>query len=228
MFRFLKAIGAPGSTGFFVTFAALGLLALVRPRTRRAGRILLVTLVATYTVLSLPFVAASIVPWSPTPSLDDVARMQPFDEIFALDGDSNLARAELTIALDRAIKARTIWIVGPGDLRGDLYSRGLPQDRSRMAYGSTTYDQVSEIRKLIKYYKVRRAILVVSRVQARRVVALAARQGLDVIVVASPANREPATSGAGRFLPSTAALKLSRDAIYEQAALVYYRFKGWI
>ena len=174
-FWWLKAIGGPGSTGFFIVVAAIAVAALLRRRTRRAGKILVAALLVTYTILSLPVVASSFVPASSAARLEDVVRMQPFDEIFALDGDDNAARAELAMAVDRVIKVRNVWGVGTGDVWGELKSRGFPEERLRIAYGDTTYLQVVEVRKLMKYHEARRAVLITSRSQAQRVARVARR-----------------------------------------------------
>ena len=73
-----------------------------------------------------------------------------------------------------------------------------------------------------------RSAMVVSRLQVPRVAALAARSGVHMPLLASPLDREPATTGSWRLIPSYGALCASRDAIYELAALRYYRWRGWI
>jgi hypothetical protein len=61
-----------------------------------------------------------------------------------------------------------------------------------------------------------------------RIRALTATRGLDLTLLSSPLDDEPAMEGWGRFRPSYVALRTSRDAIYEHVALVYYRWRGWI
>ncbi len=51
---------------------------------------------------------------------------------------------------------------------------------------------------------------------------------LFVRLIESPVDVEPASTGALAFVPTYYALRLSRDAIYEHAALRYYRWHGWI
>ena len=72
-----------------------------------------------------------------------------------------------------------------------------------------------------------RAVIVVSRLQLPRVKAIAASQGLALVFVASPIDVEPPTGGAWGFGPSYASLRVSRDAIYELAALAYYDWRGY-
>jgi hypothetical protein len=70
--------------------------------------------------------------------------------------------------------------------------------------------------------------VIASRLQAARVDALIRTARLPVTLLSSPVDEEPPVSGAARFVPSYIALRMSRDAIYEHAALVYYRWRGWI
>jgi hypothetical protein len=60
------------------------------------------------------------------------------------------------------------------------------------------------------------------------VAGLVRRADLPTVLIASPVDTEPATSGWWLFVPSYYALRVSRDAIYEHAALAYYARKGWI
>jgi hypothetical protein len=61
-----------------------------------------------------------------------------------------------------------------------------------------------------------------------RVAALAQTAGLELDLLASPVDQEPPTEGVWRLVPTYLALRVSRDAIYEHAALAYYRWRGWI
>jgi len=51
---------------------------------------------------------------------------------------------------------------------------------------------------------------------------------MNVVVVPSPVDAEPTNSGAKRWLPSLAGLRLSRDGLYERIAVAYYRRNGWM
>jgi hypothetical protein len=48
------------------------------------------------------------------------------------------------------------------------------------------------------------------------------------VLLPSPVDHEPAHQGWKLWLPSFAALRVSREALYELAALEYYRLRGWI
>jgi hypothetical protein len=58
--------------------------------------------------------------------------------------------------------------------------------------------------------------------------ALIRSRNCPVALLPSAVDAEPPTAGTDRFVPSYLALRLSRDAIYEHAALVYYRSRRFI
>jgi hypothetical protein len=68
--------------------------------------------------------------------------------------------------------------------------------------------------------------VIASRVQMPRIAALMEVEGVRVLLVPSPLDREPVSSGFRALMPSCAALLASRDAIYEHAALAWYRWRG--
>jgi hypothetical protein len=72
-----------------------------------------------------------------------------------------------------------------------------------------------------------RTAVIVSRLQLPRVAAIAQSRGQQVIAVASPVDVEPPTTGFRAIVPSYASLRLSRDALYELAALAYYGRRGY-
>jgi uncharacterized SAM-binding protein YcdF (DUF218 family) len=75
---------------------------------------------------------------------------------------------------------------------------------------------------------VQRAAIVASRLHTPRVTAIAKQLRMNVVVVPSPVDAEPTNSGAKRWLPSLAGLRLSRDGLYERIAVAYYRRNGWM
>ena len=84
------------------------------------------------------------------------------------------------------------------------------------------------IKRWIERTGAKRPALVTSRLQAPRIRELARHEQLDVTVVPARLEKEPPASGYRFWLPSLAALALSREALYERVALVYYRRNGWI
>lgn len=226
----LKAIGAPGSLGFFAVGAAAGLfLVVVSKRTRRSGRLVLMTLVIVYLALSLPWVSDLVSTVLPRPSIQRPTPSDKIDQLFVLDGDNYRARAKTACEVFAQHRPRIVWIQGSMDLRDELVACGVPADL--WAWGSGGNRTTQQVRN-VQQHAVRpdagRLALVVSRVQLPRVAALVRAAGLDVAIIASPVDREPASSGFGRLLPSFSALAVSRDAIYEIAAYAYYRLNGWL
>ena len=230
-FAWLKSIGGPGSAGFFLVVAAVALVLVVASRrTRRAGRLVLLLLCAVYVFLSLPIVGDLIADDTRPFDATRAAELGPIEDIFVFDGDSYESRAALTADLDRSMKIRNVWILGYITLRDALAAAGVTDGHLRWGYteDSTTYGQVVRMRKVMEHYKIARAVAVTSRIQATRIRLLIERSGLDAVVVASRMNFEPGASGSWRFVPSLGGLALSRDALYERAAVLYYRWKGRI
>jgi hypothetical protein len=87
-----------------------------------------------------------------------------------------------------------------------------------------TSDQIRRTLEWVKSGKFGRAAILVSCLQAPRTRLLAARAGLNIPVLAAPLDEELPDGGPGRFLPSFLALAVTRDAVYELAALQYYRW----
>lgn len=229
-FSWLKAIGGPGSLGFFLLVAAIALLLVaVSRRTRRAGRRLLLVLGVTYFFLSLPVVATLIAGDAPPIDISQGAAPGPIGDVFVFDGDSYESRAAVTASLDRSGTVRTVWILGFDELRDALLAAGVTDAHLRWGYidEPTTYGQVVRMKELMERHKIPRAAAVVSRIQASRVAGLIRRAGLNATVVAAPMNREPAAAGAWILVPSRAAIELSRDGLYERVARIYYRWQGW-
>ena len=73
-----------------------------------------------------------------------------------------------------------------------------------------------------------RAALIASRLQMPRVIELARSYGVHVLFLSSPLDHNVVASGVWTAIPSYGALEVSRDALYERAALSYYRSRGWI
>jgi hypothetical protein len=230
-FWLIKAVGGPGSAGFFLAVAAIALILIaVSRRTRRSGLRLLVLLGVVYLFLSLPVVGEFMAGGTRVFDVSRMAELSGIEDVFVFDGDSYESRAALAGDLDRSMKIRNVWILGYIQLRDALVDGGVADGHLRWGYteGDTTYGQVVRMRKLMEHYKIPRAAAVTSRVQATRVRQLIERSGVNAVVVASAMNLEPNATGLWRFVPSRAALALSRDGLYERAALLYYRWNDWI
>jgi uncharacterized SAM-binding protein YcdF (DUF218 family) len=114
-------------------------------------------------------------------------------------------------------------------LEQQLVQAGIPADRIVTDLRSpTTRIQLQELPGLLEGRSAGRVVMVASRLQMPRVVALARAQGLAASFAPSPIDTEPPESGIRRFVPTYTALRVSRDAIYEHLALAYYRYRSWI
>jgi hypothetical protein len=122
-----------------------------------------------------------------------------------------------------------VWVLG-----GRWILEALEEDRVSGpqfrydATADTTFEQMDQLAQIVHATPHGRTAVVVSRLHAPRVAALAQRRALALTVLASEIDTEPPTGGPLAYFPAYVALRVSRDAIYEHAALRYYRMKGWI
>jgi len=227
---FAKIIGGPGSIGLLVAGSLFG-LALIRlwPRNRRVGRIWLAALYITYLILALPPVASAIA----APFADDLAGRRPveqrIDALVVFDGDNRWGRI---------VEAARLWsaghpseVVASGDpwLSTHLLYAGVPQDHLiRDQKSQTTRDQIAYLSSYLRTHPDAHAAIIASRLQMPRIAALLDRAGLKVSLYSAPLDPEPIDEALWRYLPGAGALRISRDALYERVALIYYRWRGWI
>ena len=226
--RLLKAIGAPGSLGFLIAGIGFCLLLLVWRRTRRLGQGLLIVVVSAYVVLSLPVVARLLAGHgTERPPLSSYGKL---DEVYVIDGDNFRGRAATAVELAAVAKPDVVWFLGGIDLGYQLLAEGLPQNLWRQAPSParTTRTQVQWIKRSIARTGAKRAALVTSRLQAPRIRELVRHEQVNVVVVPGRLDDEPPAGGYRSWLPNLAGLAVSREALYERAALFYYRRNGWI
>jgi hypothetical protein len=199
-------------------------------RTRRIGRLFVLGLFVCYLILSIPAVAHAIAGAAASARAEPAGTYGHLDEVFVIDGDNYQSRAALAVTLAAATSPRVVWVVGGGELRDALVAHGVPKRLWRWGGGAanTTYDQIAWVRDSMVKTGNPRAAIIASRLQTPRIAGLTRRQGLDVLIVPSPVDDEPAVSGVGRWLPSLSGLRLSRDGFYERMAVVYYRWNGWL
>lgn len=229
-FGLLKAIGGPGSFGFLVFFGLIGGLMLRYRRTRRPGRWLLMLLGTGYVLLSVPAIALWIAGATPATPVQQFSEFGELDDIYVIGGDNYLARATTAVRLNSVARSRRVWVVGGNELRDALLASGLPEDLWHWGKGSapTTHDQMHWMMTSMGENGSRGAAVIVSRLQARRVRGLVQGTNQRIVVIAAPVDREPASEGVWRWIPSLAALALSRDAVYERVAYAFYLKNGWI
>jgi uncharacterized SAM-binding protein YcdF (DUF218 family) len=226
-----KAIGGPGSGGFFlVCSAAAGAMLFIGPRSRRAAKALLAVVIIFYGISALPPIslatAAPLAEYAPSWHADGQGSA---DVLVVLSGDNPRGRARETRRILDIVTPKCVVIAGSPWFVRFVVRAGVPTDRFSVDNStSTTREQVSKLRLWAEQCGAQRIVLVASAVSMRRVDALARTTGLTVVLAPAPLDEDPPTSGWRARLPSLAALRLTRDAIYEHAALAYYHRRGWI
>jgi len=200
------------------------------PRYRRLAGAAVVPVLLGYFVLSLPLVATLIAGrltrCSPP---TDITHLRGIDTLIVFDGDNRRGRARETAAIWRASAPSLVLVSGEAWLIEPLVEAGVSRSSlQRDKSGQNTRDQVLLSTRLLATRPASHGAIVASRLQMPRIEALARAIGLRATLVASPVDAEPPSTGWLRYVPSYAALRVSRDAIYEHAAFVYYRWRGWI
>lgn len=233
MLSVVKAIDGTGSTQLLMVAVVPAIvMAFVWPRNRAWARRWLIGAGALLLMLTLPIVANALA--SPLEQRDVRYRQTPgaLDALIIFDGDNRRGRLRAAKDLFDASAPHDVWVLGiqPEWFIDELPPAGIPADRTR--YDITTDTTRAQVDWLARYRRDRpdaAVAVVVSRLQAARVAGLAAAMGLsDVAIVSAEVNREPAAHGAWQIVPSGVAWRVSRDALYEHAALAYYARNGWI
>jgi uncharacterized SAM-binding protein YcdF (DUF218 family) len=229
LLQIAKWIGGPGSAGFLIAAAAVGLAWIRwRPAHRRAGVVWLWAVAAVYLLLAVPMVAAGLADALPRVATPPDIATADIQTLFILDGDNREGRIAEAQRLCRRELPDTIWLLAARFMRDDLIMVGVPRSRIRISdAAATTEAQLAQVQRLLRRQPTAHAAVLASRLQIARVAAVAAQLHLDVLLVGSPLDRDLPARGLGRFAPSLTALAVSRDAIYEHAALVYYRWRGY-
>ncbi|HWB16830.1 MAG TPA: YdcF family protein [Vicinamibacterales bacterium] len=224
----LKSIGGPGSLGFLLlSIAAAAALAAAGPRARRWARRWLAVVASAYLFLSLPVVASALARYAPPAWSAQHPTRLGAERIIVIDGDNPRGRAREAAAWYRASPPPQVLVSGGRFMAHLLVEAGIARGRFHLDdTAPTTRTQVIWMHDLAHGP---RTVVITSRLQAPRLAALMARAGIDdMTLVPAPVDREPATTGTWRFVPSWSALMVSRDACYERLALLYYRWRGWI
>ena len=226
----LKAALTPGSLAFLALCLTVALLLkFVFPRRRRVTRAWLAAVAVLYVLLSLPVVATAIVDRLPAIPQFDVTAAPALEALIVFDGDNRVGRVEETMRIHRAAPGVRIIVLGEGWIPPELATRGVPDGGivtvSRLA---TTRDQVSWLKTFTDGRPADRLAVVASRIQMARVVELLRAAQLAVTPAPAPIDAEPRRGGVWAVVPTYIALRASRDALYEHAALAYYRWRGWI
>ncbi len=224
-----KLVGPPGSIGFiaFCLLVAL-IVAYVWPRNRVLARRWLVGVLILHLVLAFPIVANAIAGRLPNVPSADPGTAIRLDTVVVFDGDNRRGRVRQAAALYAKSGARDVLILGGDWMVEPLTEAGVPRSRiTNDDRTGTTRSQIARVEALISGPSGARVAVVASRLQIPRVAALTRAAGLHVLLVASPIDTEPPTRGLWLFVPVYSALRVSRDALYEHAALAYYGWQGW-
>jgi hypothetical protein len=226
----LKWMDGPGSIPWLVVGLALGLVLVARAHTRAWGRWWLAMLAITYIVLATPVVANGIA--ASLRVAQDTRDYGQVDALVVFDGDNRRGRAAVAKTIFFQSHPSELWVIGidPEWIHEQLRMIGVPWKEIRIdRQPGTTRAQVDWIARYLARQRERHVVVVVSRLQQARVHAMFDAMGLpEVTVIGAPLSVEPASTGLRRFLPTYDALRVSRDACYEHAALVYYQLRGWI
>ena len=219
-----KLSGGPGSVRLLVLLLAAGLTILVTvPRRRRAALIGLASVTLAYLVMATPAVADLTVRALPESEPIADSDIQGIQTLFFFDGDNRFGRVREFERINRLARPERIYMLGRLSVYKDLRLMGIP---SRQIEHDETLDNTSDqIRRTVDAlaaHEPGRAAILVSCLQAPRVRLLAGRAGLNLPVLAAPLDEDLPQKGVARFVPSLAALAVTRDAIYEVAALAYY------
>jgi uncharacterized SAM-binding protein YcdF (DUF218 family) len=228
MTEILKAIGPPGSAGFIALGLTIGVgLLCVWPRRVRPALTWIALLLVGHLLLALPVVSNLV-----ADSLSSVRPTQavvPARLLVVLEGNHAEGRARETSRASRLWPEAPVLVLGDDWFVHRLVRNGVPRSRIHQLSGpATTREQMESLRQYLSDHPAAPAAIVASRVHMRRVTALAATMGLQLLPLPAPLNSEPPRSGVAQWLPSDAALRLAGAALYEYAALAYYSSRGWI
>jgi uncharacterized SAM-binding protein YcdF (DUF218 family) len=226
---FLKPVFVPGSIAFFNLCVILYLmLRYVWPRNPRVSRAWAIVITGIYLVMGVPFVANNIADRLGQPVVAGPS-LPPVDMLIILDGDNRVGRVKEGYRVWTTAQPRIVYTLGGDWIRDALVAKGVPVSRiTQNSGGTNTLGQMEWVGRLLTKTPSARAALIVSRLQMPRVAALARSANLPLILVASPVDDEPPRTGISQFVPTYIGLRVSRDALYEHAALAFYSWRGWI
>jgi uncharacterized SAM-binding protein YcdF (DUF218 family) len=185
--------------------------------------------ISVYLALATPVaahhIADALTEYRPVP---DLTRLPTADIVFTLGGDNVRGRAS------EMLRAYTTWpsvriiLFGDDWLLSQLLEGGIPAGQiTHDPRPPNTLEQMVAVRDYVRTHPHDATAVIASRLQMPRIAAIVDTMQLHVMLLPSPADVEPPRTGPGLWLPRYTALRISRDAIYEHAALVYYRWKGF-
>lgn len=228
MMAALKLVGAPGSIRFLTLCCCVGLFLIYLWPRRTFGGVWLFAVFCVYALLGTPVVAQDIADaLSQYRPVQELKSLPSPDVVVTLGGDNVRGRVSETLHAWAAWPDAHIIVFGDDWLFDHLLEAGIPAGQiTHRPRPPTTFEQMAAVSAYLKAHPTAGAAVVASRLQMPRIAALAGAMRLHVTLLPSPVDVEPSRTGPRRWLPRYTALRLSRDAIYEHAALIYYRWKG--
>lgn len=223
----LKQAATLSSGGFIlISVVVWYFLAYVWPRHRRLAAMWIAMTATLLLVLSFPFVASAL----SAPLLGQAPRSdETFDRLIVLDGDNRNGRARQAAREWSTSRPEVVYVLGSDWLLRALEESGVPSERIKsIGPANTTREQIALVSGLTSREPSARFALIASGLQMPRLRALAQAAGARLTMIVSPADDRVETKGFEAIVPSGVALSISRDSLYEHAALAYYRWRGWI
>jgi len=253
-----KLFARPASLTFFIALLALGVLLQFRARTRRAARWYFLAMLVAYWVLASPACAERLVSWQggryrPIASAADApgatlvvvlgagnSTMQFGDLVLnqvSLGGALRLLEAarlyrlldQPTILVSGGITGRQTGARSEAEAMRDAIEKlGVPPDHVAIeAESKTTREEAMVIARTLAGKKAQPIVLVTSPTHMARSLGVFRTAGLDVIPSAAPIKPDH-WSEKNRWVPSDFGLLLFDSVVYDAAATVYYRLRGWM
>jgi uncharacterized SAM-binding protein YcdF (DUF218 family) len=251
----LKALLIPGTLTFLIIALIPGVLLLYRRKDHgRAGAIWVTALVLSYLVLSIPFIAVPFVgALSPSyPPVRTVADAHGATAIVVLGAGIETYRSrddvytgskrEHALRIMEAVRVYRVldrpWVIVTGSLGNeritesgymamDLKNHGVEPDRIIEEQTATnTREHALFVPVILKERGVKQFVLVTSQQHMAR--ALKAFQKVGWNPIPSTPEFYVSRIRAIPYLPREAALEASSAMLYDELAMVYYWFRGWL
>ena len=254
----LKVIGRPGSITFIIAVIGVGVALAFRRRTERAARWYFAGVACAYWILSTPACAERLIEWAGRPyvPLASAADARGARAVVVLGAGNNTIQSrgfvlnELTeeatlrllegVRLYRLLDRPTLVVSGGitaweqgaapegeamrtvalslGVSAGDI----LVDDESK-----TTREEAIVIARMLAGHGQQRIVLVTAGTHMARSLAVFRAAGFDPVPSAS-AYKSDHSLERYRWAPNDLGLLLFQSFVYDEAALLYYRARGWM
>ena len=252
---FLKAVLIPGTSTFVIITLIPGVLLLYRRKDHgRAGALWVTALVLVYLALSIPTIAVGFVnalspSYPPVRTIED-ARGATAIVVLSAGFETYRSRGDVYTASQREHALRIMeaarvyrvldrpWVIVTGSFANerftesgymamDLRNHGVDPDRIIEEHSAAnTRDHALLVPAILKERGVKQFVLVTSQQHIARALKAFHKVGWNPI----PSTPEfyVSRSRALPYLPRGAALDASSAMLYDELAMVYYWFRGWL